>query len=104
MPETTTKHVNNSILLKIIIGLLSISGTLMSFIGLGVISAVKDLQKDVQALTPISATHTTQIGTLIADVSTMKIDIKELNDFKSSFTALYALKPDDIVVRRRRRQ
>lgn len=108
MPETPVtlnpKHQSNGVLLKIIIGLLSVSGTLFSIIGLGVLNRIDEMQKDIKGLSPISATHTEQIKSQGEDIVSIKNDLKALDDFKSQFTAMFALKPDEIVVRRRRQE
>lgn len=96
IPETESGN-NNGVYLKIIIGLLSLSGTLFSIIGFGILSGLDDLKKQMQLNTTGIAVHETNIVQLRGDLTSLQGDVKGL----IKWAAMYALKPDEVGKRKR---
>lgn len=87
----------NSIYLRIIIGLLSVSGTLFSFIGVGILNSLDDLKKKVEVNSTAVAVHEAQIKQNTSDIASLQGDVKTL----LTSPQMYALKPDEVGRRKR---
>lgn len=97
MPQAAAStEKSNAILLKIIIGLLSITGTLFGFIGTGILTRLDKLEDKMEVFAQVQAGDHSQLVTMQQSVRDLQDDSRDHTRNYFRLAQLVGLKAEDI--------